>query len=73
LWYCKSASLEEIQKQDYVLTPWRYVGIKEEEDDWVPFEEKMKNLTSTLSEQMNQEQVLNEEIKTQLWKIGFSL
>ena len=73
LWYCKSASLEEIQKQDYVLTPWRYVGIKEEEDDGVPFEEKMKNLTSTLSEQMNQEQVLNEEIKTQLWKIGFSL
>ena len=73
LWYCKSAKLEEIQKQDCVLTPWRYVGIKEEEDDGIPFEEKMKNLTSTLSEQMNQEQVLNEEIKTQLWKIGFSL
>ena len=73
LWYCKSASLEDIQKQDCVLTPWRYVGIKEEEDDGIPFEEKMKNLTSTLSEQMNQEQVLNEEIKTQLWKIGFSL
>jgi len=73
LWFCKSATLQEIEKQDYVLTPGRYVGIKEEEDDWIPFEEKMKNLTSTLSEQMNQEQVLNEEIKTQLWKIGFSL
>ena len=73
LWFCKSATLQEIEKQDYVLTPGRYVGIKEEEDDWIPFEEKMKNLTSTLSEQMKQEWVLNEEIKTQLWKIGFNL
>lgn len=48
------------------MTPGRYVGIPEEEDDGIPFEEKMKNLTSTLSEQMKQEQVLNEEIKNQL-------
>lgn len=73
LWYCKSATLEDIKKQDYVLTPGRYVGIKEEEDDGIPFEEKMKNLTETLKKQMDKEQELNEEIKVQLWKIWFSL
>jgi type I restriction enzyme M protein len=73
LWFCKSANLDEIEAQGFVLTPGRYVGIPEEEDDGIPFEEKMKNLTSTLSEQMKQEQVLNEEIKNQLWKIWFSL
>lgn len=73
LWYCKSATLEEIAKQDYVLTPWRYVGIKEEEDDGIPFEEKMKNLTETLKKQMEQEEVLNTEIKNQLSKIWFNL
>lgn len=73
LWFCKSATLEEIKKQDYVLTPWRYVGIKEEEDDGIPFEEKMKNLTETLKKQMDKEQELNEEIKVQLWKIWFNL
>ncbi len=39
--FCKVADLEEIAKQDYILTPGRYVGIEEQEDDGEPFEEKM--------------------------------
>ncbi|PKR80957.1 DNA methyltransferase [Brumimicrobium salinarum] len=71
--FCKSATLEAIQKHSYVLTPGRYVGIPDEEDDGIPFEEKMQTLTATLKEQMDKEQELNEEIATQLAKIGMSL
>ena len=49
--FCKKANLEEIQKHDYVLTPGRYVGIATEEDDGVPFEEKMTTLSAELKEQ----------------------
>jgi type I restriction enzyme M protein len=71
LGYSKSANLEEIAKNDFVLTPGRYVGIPEEEDDGIPFEDKMKDLTEKLSEQMEKEQELNGEIKNQLEKIEF--
>ena len=73
LGYSKSASLEEMAKHDYVLTPGRYVGIPEEEDDWIPSEDKMKDLTEKLSEQMNKEEEMNNEIKTQLEKIWFKI
>jgi len=73
LWYCKSANLEELEKHDFVLTPWRYVWIPEEEDDWIPFEDKMKVLTEKLSEQMQKEEEMNNEIKKQLEKIGFKI
>jgi type I restriction enzyme M protein len=49
--FCKSATLEEIRKHGHVLTPGRYVGAEEVEDDGEPFEEKMKRLTATLREQ----------------------
>ncbi|MFW5719977.1 MAG: type I restriction-modification system subunit M [Candidatus Dojkabacteria bacterium] len=71
--FCKSASFAEIQKHNYVLTPGRYVGIKEEEDDGIPYEEKIATLTQKLSEQMKEEERLNEEIKKQLGKIGIDL
>lgn len=71
--YCKSASIDEVEKHGFVLTPGRYVGIREIEDDGVPFEEKMSELTTILAEQFAQETVLNEEIKKQLTKIGFTL
>lgn len=71
--YCKSASLEEVEKQGFVLTPGRYVGFKDEEDDGIPFEVKVKELTDKLSEQMKEEVRLNEEIKKQLAKIGIEL
>ena len=48
LGFCKVADIQEIEKQDYILTPGRYVGIEEQEDDGEPFEEKMTRLTSEL-------------------------
>jgi type I restriction enzyme M protein len=71
--YCKSASLEDIQKQFHVLTPGRYVGIPDEEDDGIPFEVKIEELTITLKKQIDKEVELNQKIKTQLSKIGFTI
>ena len=71
--YCKSATIEEIQKHKHVLTPGRYVGIPDEEDDGIPFEEKMADLSATLKEQMEKEAQLNQEIKDQLLNIGVNL
>ena len=71
--FCKSARIEDIEKHGFVLTPGRYVGMVKAVDDGIPFEEKMKVLTKTLSEQIAKEQAMNEEIKKQLSKIGFSL
>ena len=73
LGYCKSAPLAEVEAQGFVLTPGRYVGIPEAEDDGIPFEEKMKTLTAQLADQLTKEQELNEEIKNQLSKLGFNL
>jgi type I restriction enzyme M protein len=71
--FCKSASLEEIKKHNFVLTPGRYVGIPDEEEDGISFEEKMKVLTDDLSQQMRESNLLDEEIKLQLEKIGFRI
>ena len=71
--YCKSATIEEIQKHKHVLTPGRYVGIPDEEDDGIPFEEKMADLSATLKNQMDKEAQLNQEIKDQLSNIGVNL
>jgi type I restriction enzyme M protein len=71
--FCKSASLAEIQKNNFVLTPGRYVGIKDEIDDGIKFEDKMQFLTTQLAEQMAKEAELNQEIKEQLGKVGFEL
>ena len=71
--FCKSANIEEITKHNFVLTPGRYVGIKDEKDDGIPFEEKIAGLTSKLSEQMKKDKELDEEIKKQLKNLGFDL
>ncbi len=71
--FCKSATLADIEKHSFVLTPGRYVGIPDEEDDGIPFEDKMKDLTTTLAAQMQKEKELDEQIKIQLAKIGFEL
>lgn len=73
LGYCKKAILEEIETNDYVLTPGRYVGTEEVEDDGIPFEEKMKTLTEELSNQIKQSNELDEEIKRVLSAIGYEL
>lgn len=67
------ASLETISKQDYILTPGRYVGIADQEEDSEPFEEKMTRLTTDLKDLFNKSHDLEQEIKTQLKKIGYEL
>lgn len=71
--FCKSAVLADIDKHNFVLTPGRYVGIPDEVDDGVPFEDKMGALTAELAEQMKETAALDAEIKTQLAKFGFEL
>jgi len=71
LGFCKSITIEEIRKHDYILTPGRYVGFKEEEDDSEPFEEKMNRLVSELSEQFNKSKKLEGEIKGNLGELGY--
>ena len=73
LGFCKRASIDEIRNNDYILTPGRYVGIEEEEDDGEPFEEKMARLTATLSEQFAKSRELEDEIRKQLGGIGYEL
>ena len=71
--FCKEASLEEIGGQDYILTPGRYVGIEQEEEDGEPFEEKMQRLTSELSEMFEKSHELEEEIRKNLGAIGYDI
>ncbi|MCY4643557.1 MAG: class I SAM-dependent DNA methyltransferase, partial [Bacteriovoracales bacterium] len=70
---CKSTSLEEIKSNDYVLTPGRYVGVAESEEDAIPFHEKMNSLTKELAEQFEESKKLQEEIRENLAAIGFKL
>ena len=67
--FCKAAKIEEVVKQDYKLTPGIYVGTEAEEDDGIPFEEKMKNLKAQLLEQFEKREVLKEQIKANFEKI----
>ncbi len=69
--FCKSATLDEIRENGYVLTPGRYVGIAEEEDDGIPFEEKMKKLTSELKQYFEESHKLEKEIEENLKKINY--
>lgn len=69
--FCKAAKLEEVREHEYVLTPGRYVGIVEQEDDGVPFEEKMEALTSELGELFEKSRSLEEEIRKNLGGIGY--
>jgi type I restriction enzyme M protein len=69
--FCKSAKIEDIRKNKYILTPGRYIEFKEVEDDGVVFAEKMQQLTTTLFEQMDEEARLNELIRENLRKIKY--
>lgn len=71
--FCKSAKLEEVKEHGFVLTPGRYVGAEEQEEDAEGFTAKMERLTAQLSEQMQQSQAMDAEIKKQLARVGFKL
>lgn len=66
--FCCSASLEQVKEFDYVLTPGRYVGIAEEEEDF-DFNERFTKLRAELEEQMKEEERLNQIIKENLDKV----
>lgn len=69
--FSKSASLDEIREHEYVLTPGRYVGIEEVEDDGIPFEVKMEDMTAELAELFAESSHLEEEIRKNLGGIGY--
>ena len=71
--FCKIATLEEIAKNDYVLTPGRYVGLAKPKDDDEPYEEKMERLTSELKEQFEESNKLQAEIKNVLKELGYEI
>ena len=71
--FCAVADLQEIEKQDFILTPGRYVGIEEVEDDGEPFEEKMTRLTSELSDMFAKSHELEDEIRKKLGAIGYEV
>ena len=69
--FCKSASVEEVRGHEYILTPGRYVGIEEVEEDSEPFDDKMTRLTGDLSEMFSKSHELEDEIKKRLGAIGY--
>jgi len=71
--FCKSATLEDVKKHNFVLTPGRYVGIPDEEDDGVTFKEKMDKFTRELSSQLKKANELDQLIKENLKNIGFKI
>lgn len=71
--FCKVALMDEIKENNYVLTPGRYVGVEEEEDDGIPFEEKMKTLTTELGKQFEESHKLEDEIRKNLEAIGYGM
>jgi type I restriction enzyme M protein len=71
--FCKSANIQDIRKNNYILTPGRYIDFKEVAEDGQAFEEKMRQLTAQLKEQMQKANELDEAIKVNLEKIGFTI
>ena len=71
--FCAVATTEDIAKQDYILTPGRYVGIEEQADDGEPFDDKMKRLTGELAGLFEKSHELEQEIREKLGAIGYEI
>lgn len=71
--FCKAASLDEVRNNDYILTPGRYVGLEEIEEDGEPFEEKMTRLTTELAMQFEKSKEIEDQIRQALGGIGYGL
>jgi len=69
--FCKATTLDDIKANDYVLTPGRYVGAAELEDDGELFEEKMRELSQTLYQQMAESEKLDSVIRQNLAGLGY--
>ena len=71
--FCYSASIEDMKKHDFVLTPGRYVGAADQKEDTEPFAEKMARLTAQLKGQFVESDRLEAEIKKNLGGLGYEL
>ncbi|WEV40700.1 class I SAM-dependent DNA methyltransferase [Lactobacillus sp. ESL0681] len=71
--FCKIAKLDEIAKNDYTLTPGRYVGLAESEEEDESYDEKMTRLTSELKEQFAESDKLQGQIKDVLKELGYEI
>jgi type I restriction enzyme M protein len=69
--FCKAASLDDIRIQGHVLTPGRYVGAEEVEDEGEAFEEKMTRLTASLREHLDEAAKLDLDIVANLKELGY--
>ncbi len=69
--YCAVVTLEDIQNQNYILTPGRYVGFSEAEEDDEPFEEKMQRLSTELYQLFDESHELEDSIREKLKALGF--
>lgn len=67
--FCKGVKLKEVEKNGYVLTPGRYVGVAEEDDDGVPFEEKIGKLKAELGKSFKESGKLEKEITNNLKRL----
>ncbi len=71
--FCKAAKLDEIRKHEHILTPGRYVGTVEEEEDSEKFEEKMGQFAKELGEQFAKSKELESEIRKNLDNLGYQI
>jgi len=71
--FCKSATLKEVEDNNFVLTPGRYVGTEDIEDDGISFEDKVAGISENLKSHFEQSIELQERIKLNLKKVGIEL
>ena len=71
--FCKSATLAEVEANNFVLTPGRYVGTEEIEDDGISYEEKVTAISEILKSYFEKSMALQERIKTNLTKVGIEI
>jgi type I restriction enzyme M protein len=69
--FCHAASLDEVRANNYVLTPGRYVGAENVEDDGISFDEKMRELTGMLAGQLAESARLETLIREKLKEVGY--
>ncbi len=71
LGFCKEATISEVSEENYILTPGRYVGLEEQEEDGEPFENKMNRLTAELFDLFEESHGLESEICDKLAALGY--
>ena len=71
--FCSVRTIEDIARQDFILTPGRYVGVEDANEDEEPFDDKMNRLTSELSEMFAKSHELEDEIRKKLEAIGYEI